>query len=89
MASLGSDGKVPNAQIPAIAITHYLGTFATTAAALADAGVYASEEGDWFMVNANGGENWIVTTNNPTTLSHITKMVGSPAYTDEMAQDAI
>lgn len=67
-------GKVPLSQLPVIVIAEFLGAFTNTTAALANAGVQASQRGDWFTVNTNGGETWIVTTDSPTTLSHITKI---------------
>lgn len=76
-APLGADSKIPSAYIPALAITEYLGNFADTTAALADAGVQASQKGDWFTVSTSGGQTWIVTTDLPTLLAHITK-IASP-----------
>lgn len=76
-APLGADSKIPSTYIPALAITEYLGNFADTTAALADAGVQASQKGDWFTVSTSGGQTWIVTTDSPTLLAHITK-IASP-----------
>lgn len=67
-------GKVPISQLPSIVISDFLGVFTNTTAALANSGVQSSQRGDWFTVNTNGGETWIVTTDNPTLLAHITKV---------------
>lgn len=71
-AGLDANAKINSSQIPDIALSEFLGNFTDTTAALADAGVQASQIGDWFTVNSNGGESWIVTTSEPTTLSDLT-----------------
>lgn len=58
---LDAGGKLLESVLPALAIAEYLGNFADTTAALADGGVAASERGDWFTVNSNGGETYIAT----------------------------
>lgn len=80
VATLGADWKLAGAQIPVVTISEYLGNFSNTTAALANAGVQASQRGDWFTVDTSGGQTWIVTTDSPTTLSHITK-VATPTDT--------
>ena len=80
VATLDSGGKILSSQIPVLAISEYLGVFSTTTTALANAGVQASQRWDWLTVNTNWGETWIVTTDSPTTLSHITK-VATPTDT--------
>lgn len=73
-AGLDAGGKINSAQIPDIAISDFLGNFTDTTAALANAGVQASQKGDWFTVDTSGGQSWIVTTSLPTTLADITQL---------------
>lgn len=80
VATLWADGKLTGAQIPVVAISEYLGSFTNTTAALANAGVQAWQRWDWFTVDTGGGQTWIITTDSPTTLSHITK-VATPTDT--------
>jgi hypothetical protein len=54
-------GVVPSSQIPAIAISEYLGTVASQAAMLALTG----EKGDW-AIRSDLGSTWIITGTNPT-----------------------
>ncbi len=71
-AGLDASGKINSAQLPSLAISEFLGNFTDTTAALADAGVNASQSGDWFTVDTSGGQTYIVTTDSPTTTAHIT-----------------
>ncbi len=80
VATLDSGWKIVSSQLPALTISEYLWVFSNTTLALANAGVQASQRGDWFTVNTNWGETWIVTTDSPTTLSHVTK-VATPTDT--------
>ena len=62
-ASLDSGGKLPQAQLPAIAITEYLGTAADQAAMLALSG----QKGDW-CIRTDTSAVWIITGTDPTLL---------------------
>lgn len=68
-ASLDSGGKVPQAQIPAIAITEYLGDVASQAAMLALSG----QKGDW-CTRSDTGATWIITGTDPTLLGSWTSV---------------
>lgn len=68
-ASLDSGGKVPQAQIPAIAITEYLGDVASQAAMLALSG----QKGDW-CTRSDSGATWIITGTDPTLLGSWTSV---------------
>jgi hypothetical protein len=68
-ASLDSGGQVPAAQIPAIAITEYLGAAANQAAMLALVG----QKGDW-CTRTDLGTNWVITGNDPTQLASWTAL---------------
>lgn len=63
-------GKVPSSQIPAIAITQFLGNVASEAAMLALTG----ELGDWAIRTDTPG-TWIITGNTPSLLSSWTQTV--------------
>ena len=67
------DGKVPTSQIPAIALTDFLGTVANQAAMLALTG----EKGDW-TIRTDTSTTWIITGDTPSALSSWTQIV-SPA----------
>lgn len=67
LATLDGSGKVPTSQLPPLAIGEYIGNFADLTTALADAGVQASQRGDWFTVDTDGGQTYIVIADNPTT----------------------
>ena len=71
---LGADSKIASTYIPSLAITEYLGNFADTTAALANAGVQASQRGDWFTVSTSGGQSYIVISDLPTLIGHISKL---------------
>ncbi len=62
-ASLDSGGKLPQAQLPAIAITEYLGSVANQTAMLALSG----QKGDW-CIRTDSGAVWIITGTDPTLL---------------------
>lgn len=62
-------GVVPSAQIPAIAITEYLGSVASQAAMLALSG----QKGDW-AVRSDLGTTWVITGNDPTQLADWTQL---------------
>ena len=68
-ASLDSGGKIPQAQLPAIAITEYLGDAANQAAMLALSG----QKGDW-CTRADSGAVWIITGSDPTLLGSWTSL---------------
>lgn len=77
VATLDASGLIPSSQLGALAISEYLGNFSNTTTALANAWVQASQRGDWFTVADDGtgkSASYIVTTDSPTTLSHITKI---------------
>lgn len=67
VASLGSDGKIPTLQVPAIAISDYLGAVNSQAAMLALIG----EKGD-YCTRTDGANlgTWIITGSDPTQLSN-------------------
>lgn len=67
-------GVVPSSQIPAIAITTFLGTVANQAAMLALAG----QEGDW-AIRSDTGTTWVITGNDPTQLPSWTQMPSAGA----------
>jgi len=69
---LDAGGKLLTTVLPNLAVSEYLGDFTDTTAALADAGVQASQRGDWFTVQTGGGATYIVTSDSPTTTGHIT-----------------
>lgn len=64
-------GKVPESQLPAIAISDFIANFADLTTALADSGVQDSQKGDWFTVDTDGGQSYIVIVSNPTTVSDV------------------
>lgn len=68
-ASLDSGGKIPAAQIPSVAITEYLGDSANQTAMLALSG----EKGDW-TIRTDLGTVWLITGDDPTTLSDWTEL---------------
>lgn len=68
IASLGPDGKLPTAQLPAIAISQFKGSVATQAAMLAVTG----EEGDW-VIRTDKGTVFIIT-GNPAVIGGWTEM---------------
>jgi len=72
IASLDSSSKIPLAQLPAVAISEYLGTVATTSGLLALLG----ERGDWAIVTADN-TTYILTTDDPTDLAHW-KQIATP-----------
>ena len=61
--SLDSSGKIPQAQLPSIAITEYLGTAADQAAMLALSG----QKGDW-CIRTDSSAVWIITGTDPALL---------------------
>lgn len=63
---LDAGGKLAESIIPDLSISEFLGNFADLATALADAGVQASERGDWFTVDTGGGNTYIVISDSPT-----------------------
>lgn len=69
-ASLDSGGKIPQAQLPAIAIVEYLGSVASQAAMLALSG----QKGDWCTRSDSPG-TWIITGTDPTLLGSWTQIV--------------
>ena len=71
---LDGSGKLNASVIPSLAVSEYLGDFTDTTAALANAWVQASQRGDWFTVQTSWGLTYIVTTDSPTTVWHITLM---------------
>lgn len=69
LATLGSDGKLLEGQLPAIAITDYLGASANQAAMLAKTG----QKGDW-TIREDLGTVWLVTGATPTQLASWTQL---------------
>ena len=80
VASLDGGGQVPAAQIPAIAITEYLGSVASQAAMLALSG----QKGDW-CVRSDSGTTWIITGSNPSLLAGWTELVYPAAPVSSVA----
>lgn len=68
-ASLDSGGKIPASELPAIAITEYLGEAANQAAML----LLDGEKGDW-TVRTDTGTVWIITGSDPTQLADWTEL---------------
>jgi hypothetical protein len=79
VATLDGAGKIPSTQLPSVAISEFLGNFADLTAALADAGVQASQRGDWFTITA-GPATYIVITDNPTVAGDV-KILSTPSDT--------
>lgn len=69
VATLDGSQLVPSAQIPAIAITDYLGSIASQAAMLALSG----QKGDW-AVRTDLGTTWVITGSDPTQLASWTQL---------------
>jgi hypothetical protein len=69
-ASLDSGGKIPQAQLPAIAISEYLGDVASQAAMLALSG----QKGDW-CTRSDAPGTWIISGTDPTLLGSWTAIV--------------
>lgn len=67
-------GVIPSSQIPAIAITTFLGTIGSQAAMLALAG----QEGDW-VIRSDTGTTWVITGADPTLLANWTQMPSAGA----------
>lgn len=70
VATLDSGGLIPAAQIPAIAITEYLGSSANQAAMLAKTG----QKGDW-TTRVDLATTWIITGTDPTQLASWTQII--------------
>lgn len=62
-------GVLPTSQLPALAVTEYLGTVADQAAMLASSG----QKGDW-VTRADTGSTWIITGDDPTQLAGWTEL---------------
>jgi hypothetical protein len=69
IATLDAGGKLPTTQLPALAITEYLGDSANEAAMLAKVG----QKGDW-TTRTDLGTVWIITGNDPTLLADWTQL---------------
>ena len=69
---LDGSGKLATQVMPDLAISVFIGNFTDLTAALADAGVNASQRGDWFTLDTD--ESYIVSTDNPTLSGHVTKL---------------
>lgn len=69
VATLGADSKLPAAQLPAIAITEFLGASANQAAMLAKVG----QQGDW-TIRTDSGTVWVITGATPTQLASWTEL---------------
>ena len=80
VASLDGAGQVPAAQIPAIAITEYLGTVASQSAMLALSG----QKGDW-CVRSDSGTTWIITGSDPSLIGGWTELVYPAAPVSSVA----
>jgi len=71
-APLDASTLIPSAYLPPLAITEYLGNFADLTAALANAGVQASQRGDWFTTTSDG--SYVVVVDNPTIPADVTQI---------------
>lgn len=80
VASLGSDGKIPSTQLPAIAIVDYLGTAANEAAMLALTG----QKGDWAQ-RTDLGTMWFIIGDDPTDLASWREMTYPTAPVSSVA----
>ncbi|QWY80113.1 hypothetical protein SEA_STRAWBERRYJAMM_31 [Microbacterium phage StrawberryJamm] len=69
VATLGPDGKLLDAQLPALAVTEFLETSSSQAAMLAKTG----QRGDW-TIRTDLGTVWLITGTTPTQLSSWTEM---------------
>lgn len=69
VATLDSGGKLPASQLPAIAVSDYLGSVANQSAMLALSG----EKGDW-AIRSDLSTVWVITGTDPTQLSSWTQM---------------
>lgn len=69
VATLDGTGKVPSAQLPAIAISEYLGAAANQAAMLALSG----QQGDW-CTRTDLGTTWVISGSDPTQLASWTQL---------------
>ena len=63
VATLGADSKLTASQVPAIAVTEYLGAVASQAAMLALTG----QAGDW-CTRTDLGTNWVISTSEPNSI---------------------
>ena len=79
-ASLDSGGQIPAAQIPAVAITTYLGEAADQTAMLALSGQY----GDW-TVRTDTGTVWIITGADPSVIGGWTELTYPAAPVSSVA----
>lgn len=79
-ASLDGGGQIPAAQIPAIAITEYLGQVASQVAMLALSG----QKGDW-AVRTDTGTVWVITGNDPTQIGSWTELTYPAAPVSSVA----
>ena len=79
-ASLDSGGQIPAAQIPAVAITTYLGEAADQTAMLALSGQY----GDW-AVRTDTGTVWIITGADPSVIGGWTELTYPAAPVSSVA----
>jgi hypothetical protein len=69
VATLDSNGKLPTTQLPALAVTEYLGTVATEALMLGLSG----QKGDW-TIRSDSGAVWIVTGDTPSQIGSWTQL---------------
>lgn len=76
VATLNSSGQIPDAQIPAIAITDFLGSVANQTAMLALTG----QKGD-FCLRSDSGTMWVITGTPTTTLGSWTQLTTAAPVT--------
>lgn len=79
-ADLDGNGKLSASQLPALAITEFLGTPASQAAMLALSG----QRGDW-CVRTDRGTQWILTADNPAVIGSWREMVTPAAPVSSVA----
>lgn len=76
VATLGADSKIPSAQIPAIALSEFLGSVASQAAMLALTG----QRGDWAVrTDTDPDSVWILESDDPTQVANWTNVTGPGA----------
>jgi hypothetical protein len=79
-ASLDGNGKVPAAQLPALAVTEFLGEVASGAAMLTLTG----QKGDW-CIRTDTSTSWIITGDNPAQVSSWTQLATPAAGVSSVA----
>lgn len=71
---LDGSGKLLASVMPSLAISEFQGNFTDLTAALADAGVQASQRGDWFTTQEGGGRTYIIKSDSPTVAGDVSEL---------------